>query len=228
MSKLFSTDSLLWRALSKMTDLIWLNILFVVCSIPIFTIGASLSAMYSVTFKMTVGEEGAISQDFFKAFRENFKQATILWLIMLGIGIFIVVDLFFAAYLPGAFRDGAHILLAVIGVLYLLTFSYVFPLQSRFINPIKLTMLNALVISTKHLFPSSIAATFLTAIPGLIVAFLPHLIIDLLPIIVLFLFAGIAFVVSKILRPIFQKYIDLQAQRQQEEAQQKELQDDPH
>lgn len=216
MSGFFSTKSPLWRAMSKIADLIWLNILFVICCIPVFTVGAALSAMYSVTFKMTVNEEGAISQDFFKAFRENFKQATVLWLIMLGIGIFVIADLFLAAYLPGILQDAALLLLAIIGALYIMTFSYLFPLQSRFENPVKQTLMNALLISTRHLLPTTVAVSVLTAIPGLIVWFLPQLILQFLPLVLLILFAGLAFIVSKLLRPVFQKYIDLQAQQEEE------------
>lgn len=105
---LFCRDSPLWRALTKVVDLIWLNILFVICCIPVFTVGAALSAMYSVTLKMCVNEEGAISQDFFKAFRENFKQATILWGIMLGIGIFLIAD-FLMVPLLGSITTRAYL-----------------------------------------------------------------------------------------------------------------------
>ena len=213
MSNFFSTNSPLWRALSKIADLLWLNILFVICCIPIFTVGAALSAMYSVTFKMTVNEEGAISQDFFNAFRQNFKKATFLWLIMLGIGIFIVADFFIVAYLPGKLQEIAFFILCAIGVLYIMTFSYLFPLQSKFENPLKRTLLNALFLSIRHLFPTTIAVALLTAIPGIVAYCVPHLLIDFLPVVVLILFSGIAFLVSKTLRPIFQQYIDLQKQQ---------------
>lgn len=213
MSGFFSTDSPLWRALNKIADLLWLNILFVICCIPIFTVGAALSAMYSVTFKIAVNEEGAISQDFFNAFRENFKQATILWLIMLGIGLFLLADLFMAAYLPDSLQKIALVILGIIGILFILTFSYLFPLQSKFENTPKQTMMNALLISIRHLFPVSIVVALFTAIPGLILCFAPHLYVIFLPVALLILFSGIAFFVTKLLRPIFQQYIDLQKQQ---------------
>ena len=213
MSGFFSTKSPLWRALTKIADLIWLNILFVICCIPIFTIGAALSAMYSVTFKMAINEEGAISQDFFNAFRENFKKATVLWLIMLGIGIFLIADLFMVAYLPSSLQEIALVVLGIIGVLFIITLSYLFPLQSKFENPPKRTLMNALLLSIRHLLPTTIVVALLTSIPGLIVYFAPHLLVVFLPVVVLILFSGIAFLVTKLLRPIFQIYIDLQAQQ---------------
>ena len=213
MSNFFSTDSPLWRALTKVADLIWLNILFVICCIPVFTVGAALSAMYSVTLKMCVNEEGAISQDFFKAFRENFKQATILWGIMLGIGLFLIADFLMVPLLGGIVYEIAFWILCVIGILYIMVFSYLFPLQSRFENPIKRTLMNALFLSIRHLLPTTIVVSLLTAVPGLIVYFKPDYLIRFLPLVVLILFSGIAFLNSKLLTPIFQSYIRIQEEQ---------------
>ena len=213
MSNFFSTDSPLWRALTKVADLIWLNILFVICCIPVFTVGAAISSMYSVTLKMCVNEEGAISQDFFKAFRENFKQATILWGIMLGIGLFLIADFLMVPLLGGIVYEIAFWILCVIGILYIMVFSYLFPLQSKFENPIKRTLMNALFLSIRHLLPTTIVVSLLTAVPGLIVYFKPDYLIRFLPLVVLILFSGIAFLKSKLLTPIFQSYIRIQEEQ---------------
>ena len=217
MSNFFSTDSPLWRALTKVADLIWLNILFVICCIPVFTVGAALSAMYSVTLKMCVNEEGAISQDFFKAFRENFKQATILWGIMLGISLFLIADFLMVPLLGGIVYEIAFWILCVIGILYIMVFSFLFPLQSKFENPIKRTLMNALFLSIRHLLPTTIVVSLLTAVPGLIVYFKPALLAQFLPLVILILFSGIAFLSSKLLTPIFQSYIRLQEDQKPEE-----------
>ena len=213
MSNFFSTDSPLWRALTKVADLFWLNILFVICCIPIFTIGAALSAMYSVTLKMCVDKEGAISQDYFNAFRENFKQATILWLIMLGVGIFLIAGFLMVPFLGGIVYEIAFWLLCVIGVVYIMVFSFLFPLQSKFSNPIKRTMINALFLSIRHLLPTTVVVSLLTALPGLIVYFKPDYLFKFLPLVVLILFSGIAFLKSKLLTPIFGSYIRMQEEQ---------------
>ena len=80
MSNFFNMDNGLFRALGKLADLMLLNILFLVCSLPIFTIGASFTAMYYVTLKLAENEEGYIARGFLKSFKQNFKQATIIWL----------------------------------------------------------------------------------------------------------------------------------------------------
>ena len=70
----------------------YLNLLWVVCSLPIFTIGASTTALYYVACKIAKNEEGDITQQFFRSLRANFKQATLIWLIMLVAGLIIVAD----------------------------------------------------------------------------------------------------------------------------------------
>lgn len=210
MSNFFSMDSPLMRALNKVAELIWLNILFIVCCIPVFTLGAALSAMYSVTLKMTANEEGSISQCFFKAFRQNFKQATILWLILLGFGLVIILDFLVVPFMGGIIYEIAFWFLCVIGILYIMVFSFSFPLQSKFENTVKRTLMNALLLSFFHLFPTTIVVSLLTAIPGLIVYFVPSLILMALPFVILILFSGIAFLNSKLLMPIFRRFIDMQ------------------
>ena len=103
MSNFFNMDNGLFRALGKLADLMLLNILFLVCSLPIFTIGASFTAMYYVTLKLAENEEGYIARGFWKSFKQNFKQATIIWLILLFFGIVLVLDLLILKDSTGTF-----------------------------------------------------------------------------------------------------------------------------
>ena len=80
---IFDLDNPVMRFLSRVADIMILNLLFILCSIPVFTTGASLSALYYCLFKMKEGTEGYLVRKFFHSFRENFKQATLMWLIML-------------------------------------------------------------------------------------------------------------------------------------------------
>ena len=83
MGRFFDLDSPLMSALNKLADLISLNILVIICSLPVFTIGASMTALHYVVLKMVRNEEGYIIKSFFKSFKQNFRQATIIWLILL-------------------------------------------------------------------------------------------------------------------------------------------------
>lgn len=73
---LFAQESKLTRFLNRIGDLIWLNILTIVCFLPIVTIGAAVSAMYEITLKMVKNEEGRIAQTYFRALRQNLRQST--------------------------------------------------------------------------------------------------------------------------------------------------------
>ena len=94
MSRIFDMDSPLMRILNKFADLMWLNILTLICCIPIVTIGPALSAAHYVELKMYRNEEGYITRDFFKAFKVNFKQGFILGVINLLLLTIFVTDIF--------------------------------------------------------------------------------------------------------------------------------------
>ena len=83
MSKIFDLDSPFMRVLNRVADLMILNFLMIICCIPIITIGAACTGMHYVLLKIVRGEEGYLVRGFFKSFKQNFRQATILWLIML-------------------------------------------------------------------------------------------------------------------------------------------------
>ena len=92
MNRLFDADNKLNRFLAKVFDCGILSVLWIVCSIPVFTMGAATIAMYTVTLKMVKNEEGAIVRSFFKAFRENFKQSVPVTLIGIGVYTVLFVD----------------------------------------------------------------------------------------------------------------------------------------
>ncbi len=92
--KFFSVDSPLMQALNRMADLLWLNVLTVLCCIPIVTVGASLTAMHYMLLKIVRDEETYVTRGFFKSFKNNFRQATVIWLIQLGI-TYVLVDGFY-------------------------------------------------------------------------------------------------------------------------------------
>ena len=81
--KIFDLDSPLMNVLNKMADLMWLNILTLICCIPIITAGAALTSMHYVALKIVRNEESYITRNFFKSFKTNFRQATVIWLLLL-------------------------------------------------------------------------------------------------------------------------------------------------
>ena len=98
---LFDLDNPVMRFLSRVADLLVLNLLFILCSIPIFTIGASITALYYCFFKMKDQEEGYLAKRFFKSFKENFKQATIMWLLLLILFLVLGFEFLIFRTVPG-------------------------------------------------------------------------------------------------------------------------------
>ena len=122
MSRIFDLDGPVLGTLNKIADLLWLNILTIICCLPVFTIGASLSAAHYVCLKLYRGEEGYVTKDFFKAFKMNFAQGSalgVLCLVLAAVFItdFVVTNKNFAYYieLPQIF----HILIMAAFILYL-------------------------------------------------------------------------------------------------------------
>ena len=92
--KFMSLDGPVMKFLSKVADMMILNLLVLFCSLPIITMGASLTAMHYLALRVVRNEEYYISKDFFKSFKMNFKQATLMWLFMLVVGALIGYDIF--------------------------------------------------------------------------------------------------------------------------------------
>lgn len=152
MSKLFSMDSPLMRFLTKVADLMVLNILFCITSIPLFTVGASWTALYSVTLKMVRDEEGPVFRSYFQSFRQNFRQATLLWLGVLAVLTLLVLDIralngMAEGTVPGLLRVGVEIL-AILGIMVL---QYLFPSLARFEASLADTLKNACILAIANL-----------------------------------------------------------------------------
>ncbi len=144
--------------ISKIFDLIVLNLFFILFSIPIITMGASLSALYYVSLKILRGEDPYLWQNFFKSFRQNFKQATIVWIILLAASVLLGID-FYIIYSQDTvmFAVVRILLLMIAGILFCI-FLYIFPVISHF------------VCSTKQAFKNSLY---------MIIGFLPYTVIML-------------------------------------------------
>lgn len=207
MSKLFRMDSPLMRFLTKIADLMVLNILFCVTSIPLITIGASWTALYSVTLKMVRDEEGSVSRSYFRSFRQNFRQATLLWLGGLVVLALLVLDIrvlngMSEGTAPGLLRVGVEIL-ALLGIMVL---QYLFPSLARFEASLADTLKNACMMALAHLpktalmTAAAVGAVWITLINNTTIA------VGLMvwPLIG---FSLMAFGNSGILRKIFDNYV---------------------
>ena len=164
MNKIFGLDSPLIQFLNKVADLMWLNILTMLCCIPIVTIGASLTSAHYVALKMKRNEEGYISKEFFKAFKMNFKQSTLIWLIILLIAAVIGADLYIMKEMDLGIPEFLQVVIMAIGILVLFMTVWVFPVQAKFINTLSKTMKNAFALSVIQI-PKTILMIILYVAP---------------------------------------------------------------
>ena len=145
------TDNVVMRALGKIGDMICLNVMWLICCIPIITIGASTTALYTVMLRMVKNEEGYIFRGFLKAFKSNFKQSTLIWLILLLLGIVWTVDFRVAGFMPGMAGIILSAIFLALGFILLSVTIYIFPLTARYENGIKATFKNALILTVAKL-----------------------------------------------------------------------------
>lgn len=147
--KFFSVDSPLYRFLVKFLDVLKLNFMWLIFSLPVVTIGASTVAAMAVALKMVDDEEGYIGRSFIKAFKENWKQATALWAVTVVAvyAVYLDFQLFNAV-------EGNPILFLIIGMLsaalVICALLYSYPLLARYENTLVRTIQNSLDISRKY------------------------------------------------------------------------------
>ncbi|WP_408608165.1 YesL family protein [Anaerosacchariphilus polymeriproducens] len=183
-----------------------LNILFILCCLPIITIGASLTSLSYVTLKMNQNEETYIIKEFFSSFKSNFKQATILWLLFFFLNLFFAADLIILNHITIPFSIIFTYIIQLLCIFSFISMIYVFPLLAKFENSITGTLKNAFFIAIKHL-PWTIVLLTLYLSPLILLMWNFSTIVHLL---LLFCFIGFsltAYLSSYIFHKIFSRYI---------------------
>ena len=145
----FSVDGHLYRFIARFWDMIKLNFFWLLCSLPIVTMGASTAAAFTITLKMVDDQEGYIAKDFFPAFKANLKQGSIMGILLLLAMIALWLDFQFFNLL-----ENNPIIFLIMGFLglfiFTLTFLYAFPLLARYQNTIPNIMRNSFDISIRY------------------------------------------------------------------------------
>ena len=157
--RLFSYDSKFSQIMLKLCYGCYLNLLWMVCSLPVFTAGAATAALYDVTLRIAREEDPPLTTRFFRAFRENFRQATVLWLILLGVGALLGADAYILYHLYKSTAGMVSVictlglaLIIVAAIAYVIVLIYVFPLVASVKNTSFAMLKNALLIGIHYLF----------------------------------------------------------------------------
>ncbi len=206
MQGLFSVNSKLMAALSRIVDLVVLNVIYLLTCLPILTIGAANTALYTVCFRFGTSRESGICRSYFKAFRENFKQATGLWLLILLYLVCDIFNIFLFLQMEGDIKY-IFVVFAVLGILILMVYSYTFPQLSQFVNTVGKTLRNSIAFTVAYL-PQSIVITAVNILPFAVMILFPYLYAVLGLFWCLFYFSCAACINVHFLRKIFAPYIE--------------------
>ena len=149
MDRLFNVNNPLMRALSKLFDIGWLSLIYVVFCVPLVTIGAATTSLYYVSAKVLRKDRGYVWSEFWHSFKLNFKPATLIWLIFAAIYGLLYFNLttFNTSNAAGGYLVGAYIALAFIVTCVA---SYAFCLLSRFNMNVRGILRYALYMSFRH------------------------------------------------------------------------------
>lgn len=200
--KLFNLDSPVMIFLTKVANLMILNLLTILCCIPIITAGPAVTALYYVTIKMARGDDPYIVKSYFKSFKENFKQGAIIGIVMLALTIVIILDWeVVILMMSGITATVLKVVLGIVTIFFVMTGLYVFPVLARFENTIRQTVKNAFLISIMSL-PKTVVIVLIHLLPlGLLL-----LSIQVLPFLFLLGMPAVAYLSSMMFVRVFKKF----------------------
>ena len=207
-------DNKIVRIIEYISELFILNMLTLLCCLPVITAGASITAMHTVLQKMVRHEGGYIVKPFFAAFRENFRQATLIWLGVLAIIAVLMLDWGLTGYMSASAANVMKILIAVLAFLLLCWLQYLFPLLSRYENTSRQTMKNAMALIAGYM-PRTLGMVACWVIDGYL---LYSLSIRWMP---LFLMGGLSlpgYLCALLYNPIFKKLEGAEDEKKEEDS----------
>lgn len=205
MKSLFNIDSTFTQMLTRIGDLIIVNFLCLVCSLPIITAGAAISATHRIMQDFVMDNEGAIAKTFFRVFKENFKQATVCWLVLLLVAVALLADLaLIYFFVGGTLQTALYVLLAAIALIVYGIALYIFPLLTRYRNTLKQHLTNSMVLMLLHL-PRTLGMMVLHALPVIVLVLSVNVFLQTL---IFWLFIGASFTIyldTALLKKVYQR-----------------------
>lgn len=205
--KWFSYDSPLINRLNTAADFILVNILFLICCLPVVTIGAARTALFSVGFVWINKDDGGV-KEFLRAFRKNFRSCLLPWVFLLVCGLFLIFDIYICVKLPFP-GSTVFLLVSVILLLFFLLFqTQIFPFCAKFNCTLRQLFGNAGLLMLAHPL-RSIAILVLEGLPVFLFFWSPYAFVQFTPLWILCYFSLIGLLCSKIMNKV---YVRLEAQ----------------
>lgn len=161
-------DNVVFRTVGKIVDLIWINILTLLCALPVVTAGASFTAMYYLLLRMADNDQGALTRGFFRAFKENFKNSTKVWICALVVLVVYAYNLYLLhAGVMDRYGDLKKVSLGLIMLILffvIMLLNYIFALFARYDKGVRQTVKNAALLSFAF-FPKSVCMVVIVFFP---------------------------------------------------------------
>ena len=205
MGGFFSLDSKFMQAMSRVADLIVLNVIYLVTCLPVVTIGAASTAMYTVCFRLGTAREGSLVKDYFRAFRDEFRQATLIWLFLLLFGAACCVNIFLFLG-TGGWMHYLFFLFVLFLVIVLMMAGCAFPLLSQFRNDTKSVIRNALAFSVAYL-PRTALIVAINVFPWALLLTNLYLFLQVGFLWIAIYFAAAAYINTRLLKKVFAPYM---------------------
>ncbi len=202
MGKLFRWDSPFMRFMTLVTNLICLNLLWLLFCLPVVTAGAATTAMYSCVFRYITKTDDSVIKPFVGEFRGSFRAVMPVWILQLFIGAALGAECF---YLVQGAQLWLKVIFAILIFIYAGVSAYLYPLFARYEAPVKQMALNSVALAFKHLF-STVLMTLLNLLPLVLLLWKPEEFWKSSLLWVLGGFSLIAWVNGRILLTVFRKY----------------------
>lgn len=203
MHLIFEHDSPIMQFLNRFSSLIILNILFLCTCIPIFTIGAALSALYDVVFRLDTSREGKTVSTYFRSFRQNFRQSTPVWLAFLLLILTSCANAVIFSNMGGTLGQILSVICAVILINCCLAMGYTFPLISQFDNTFGNTLKNSVLLCAANL-PRTLIIAVINCFPWALMLMNLYAFIQLSFLWLALYFAAAAYFNSRVLMKVFE------------------------
>ena len=201
---MFSPDSKFMTVVSRFADLLLLNLVFLLTCLPVFTIGAAVTALYTMCFRLMREEYSGLLRSYFSAFKSNFRQATCIWLLLLLI-VCPALFYFYVLFSIDSLLRYFGFLFILISLLAAKTASYVFPWISQFENTTGQALKNALILSISHL-PRTLAIVAINLVPAIVFFISPELFLQVSFLWVALYSAAAAYMNTGLLWHVFKPY----------------------
>ena len=202
MRTFFDSDSWFMQLISRFSSLAVLNLLFLCTCIPVFTIGAAVTALYDVVFRMDTDREGKLFSTYFRAFVANFRQATPIWLLFLLLIAASCVNMVVFSNWGNSIGHVLFVIAVVILINLLLVLGYTFPLLSQFDNTKTNTLKNALLLSVANL-PRTLIIAVINCFPWALMLVNFYSFIQLSFLWLVLYFSAAAYFNSRVLKSVF-------------------------